>query len=218
MHCYCNTQGVVDAAVPQSGLVALRPTGTAVRVFGDIAEQSNRSEKVVAAVSMRTFWINSNRAVGIFGLLVLPALIARHFFVCSWCSQSFILRRLPIFSSLLTNGTLLPNDLCLVEMACSVCLLFRVSYLGAAHKAIVDTHINRMRRLGRDPRESFIKGVLIGLLIFFVIGLEMMTSSMAFGPTNTGAFFMSGTFAFVFAIPEIILYIRLLSFGELAQK
>jgi hypothetical protein len=126
-----------------------------------------------------------------------------------------------VFNTLFEQGILTISDLCLIELACVLSFLFRVFYLSAACDAIIDTHVARMRKMKVKPKKAFIKAVILGIVLFSVMLIELFSPPgqiNSYGAMKTAAIFISGIFAFFYAMPEIILYSWLILFGKLDNR
>jgi hypothetical protein len=99
-----------------------------------------------------------------------------------------------------------------IELACLLAFLFRVCYLSAAHNAIIDTHVTRIRKTRVKPKTAFIKLVILGIVLFSVMFMELFITSgltNSYSATKAAAIFIPGMFAFFYVMPEIILYLGL---------
>jgi hypothetical protein len=154
-----------------------------------------------------------NRAVGALGLIALPFFVLHQWLECSWCDKSFFIYKIPVFDTLFKQGILTISDFCLIELTCILSFLFRVFYLSAAHDAIIDTHVARMRRMRIRPKTAFIKAVALGIVLFFVLFIESSfppSQVKSYGAIRVAGIFIPVIFAFFYAMPEIILYLWLI--------
>jgi hypothetical protein len=160
-------------------------------------------------------------AIGAFGFFVLPILLVRHFLLWSECNGSNLLYRIPAFSTLLGQETLTENGICIFELFCAFVFLFRICYVVAFWKTIIDWHVRRMVKLGIDPTTWFLKALVILSLVFFsifVISLSPASEVNSFGAERMAALLTSSIVLFVFTIPELILWFWFLVFGKIETQ
>ena len=172
--------------------------------------------------SLRATFVITNRVVGAVCIVILPLVLTQHLLTCQWCDHVFFLDNVPIFDVLLKHDQITINDLCLLELACGLALFFRVSYLGFAHQAIIDEHVSRMRSLGREPRRSFTKAVMIGGAMSLLAIAESFTGSWDFirsyGASKATFIAMCLTFALFYVTPELLIYVWYIAMNKLDTR
>jgi len=198
-------------------VTASRPTFEAQPSRGGMWEETARricmaNRHMSFNISLHSILVIINRAIGTFGLVVLPFGLVRHLIVCPWCDDASFLDQVPIFSVLLEHNQIAISDLCLLELTCGLALLFRIFYVCVAHESIVDDRVSRIRGLGREPKKQLIKVVIFAIVMTFVwLGDSFFPVSWAFisshGSPAVAFCFMFAAFLFFYMTPEIVIYV-----------
>jgi hypothetical protein len=156
-----------------------------------------------------------------FGFFALPTLLIDYMPWWPVCNGSTLLYRMPAFSALLAQATLTESGICVFELFCAFVFLFRVGYVVAFWRIIIDWRVTKIIALGLEPKVSIAKGVAVISILFFVafiIGLSSIGEVNSFGPTKMSTLLTSSIVLFVFTFPELILWFWFLFFGKIETQ
>jgi hypothetical protein len=170
------------------------------------ADQSAKLLDKASAVLVRV-----NRLIGILGSIALPLMALRGWPTCSWCDHPIALDEIPVFNSLLQGKISSARSLCLYEIACGLILLFRLGYIGVFHNYIIDANIERFKKKGRVPVQSFKIMIYMYLIVLAVAAPMSFASLDVFDPLSEIKFAFYSLvmfYVFIYVTPEILLYVR----------
>jgi hypothetical protein len=155
-------------------------------------------------------------AIGAFGFIMFPVLLIRHMLLWPGCNGSNLLYRIPAFSALLTQDTLTESGVCIFELFCAFLFLFRVGYVLAFRKAIMDWQLARVEKLQLQAKPTLAKMLVTILIVFFgvfIVSLSPASEVNSFGAGRASVLLISFVVFLAYLTPELVLWAMFLVFA-----